>query len=324
MLLIYSFLASTVIAQSLTTTSQPKKLFNTEIQIRVHTRPSSRFVSPITFVSLHHNEELGLRLTKEALPLGGRLIEIVSIRNGTPKRLLSFEYREKTFCVDPNRIFSNAGIEKSLSEIDSDDDRDCQNNADAESREIARSQAVRDEVARFREDMLDIIMPEKRCAPSSRTKSRLCPNEVLVAVHNNTDYKENPGGINAQSFFRLANGVENRDIKYMPKGLEYDYSEAGYLVNSEDLDDFLMVSNRSILKKLLTANGANMNFSVGIQKANPPETHGYLSAYCGRNEINYIVVEAESNFGKSQVERAEERQKAMLKRIIEVYPSVRK
>lgn len=317
-------LVTATTAQSLTTTSQPVTLFDTEVQIRIHSRRSVSWSSPITFVSLHNNEQLGLRLTKAALPVGAKLIEVVSVRNGSPKRLLFFRHEERTLCIDPNRIFSSEGIAKSLKDIDTDDDPECQNNMDSGAREVAQSQKVKDEIARFREDLLDIMLPKKSCSPNGASKRQLCSNEVLVAVHNNTDFLSNPTGINAQSFFKLAKGVRDRAIDYLPDGLEYEYSESGYLVNGEDIDDFLMVSNKALFKKLFNEKDDAINFSIGIQKRSPPEKHGYLSAYCGRNSINYIVVEAESNFVAQANERAEQRQKDMLRRIVEVFPSIKR
>lgn len=105
----------------------PRFLDTTEIQIRVYTNGVQSNLDR-TFVVVHNNEQKGLNAVKEELAkngINGRLVEVVSnftsdenlnlddIRDKNQKRYLYFE--NDKYCIDPNRIYSNVGIEDKLS-----------------------------------------------------------------------------------------------------------------------------------------------------------------------------------------------------------------
>jgi hypothetical protein len=65
----------------------------------------------LTFISLHENEQTAVTAVRHLLQLrGGRLVELRS----RGQRLVSFRLRETEYTFDPNRIFTDVGLEKSL------------------------------------------------------------------------------------------------------------------------------------------------------------------------------------------------------------------
>jgi hypothetical protein len=91
----------------LKTSTQQIRLGETEIQVATTERKGSRF----TYVNLHDDENTGVEAGLEALKLsGGRLVELR--HNG--RRDLAFMLRGEEYRVDPNRIFTPAGIRATL------------------------------------------------------------------------------------------------------------------------------------------------------------------------------------------------------------------
>ncbi|PIR86080.1 protein tyrosine phosphatase [Candidatus Kaiserbacteria bacterium CG10_big_fil_rev_8_21_14_0_10_44_10] len=64
-----------------------------------------------TFVALHENESTSVSAAKKVLRTKGGVL--VELKHGGG-RDLSFRYKGKTYTVDPNRIFTDAGIRKTL------------------------------------------------------------------------------------------------------------------------------------------------------------------------------------------------------------------
>jgi hypothetical protein len=107
-------------------------------------------IAGFTFLSLHQNEQTGVIAARRLISQhGGRLIEV----RQSGQRLLSFSLMGIHYRVDPNRIFTNPGIEKSL-------------------RLYGRfSQPALAAVVRFREELLANILGDHP--------------RLIVAVHNN-------------------------------------------------------------------------------------------------------------------------------------------
>lgn len=83
-------------------------LSSTPVTITVQSYPSS---SPFTFLILHHDEQTAHQASVQfAEQNGGQLI---SIENGN-ERTLSFFVDGKKYTFDPNRVFTDAGIKKTL------------------------------------------------------------------------------------------------------------------------------------------------------------------------------------------------------------------
>lgn len=252
----------------------------------------------ITFVALHHNEQVGLGVVKDAIKAkGGKLIEVVSLRDNKPERFIYFRRadsagKERLLCFDPNRIFSRSGIINTLTTITG---RGCENNLDAKAMAAVRETAVVDEIERFQTELFKMFDPKDR------------KSEVVVAVHNNTNNPDDKtGGISIKSFIKLGDD-------------EYFNNEATYIVQKEDPDDFLMVSNNMLFRALISPVPGINQFSIGIQRQNPEESKGFLSTKCGRLGINYVIVEAEHNFEGSGVNH-NVRQRAMVDRLIDLFP----
>ena len=65
----------------------------------------------VLFINLHHNENTALKAVKQYLSeMGGRLINIQNNR----ERLINFKQKGKSYSFDPNRIYSAAGIDSTI------------------------------------------------------------------------------------------------------------------------------------------------------------------------------------------------------------------
>ncbi len=124
------------------------ELADTKIPIRVSQYGNRR---DIVYVNLHDNEATSVQAARALLEQqGGTLIRI---ENGN-ERMIRFRFRGKKFIVDPNRIFSREGIERSLNE----------------NRCYAPWVVV--EIEKFGQRILDMIPEKISC---------------IVALHNNTE-----------------------------------------------------------------------------------------------------------------------------------------
>ncbi len=286
-------LFSSAHAQGLKFTPVAVKIFDTPVMVNTYentTKPKNL----ITFVSLHHNEQLGLRLVKEEITAkGGKLVEVVSrsILKNEPQRYVHFIYKEFELCVDPNRIFSRTGILASLRKIGKGDEN-CQNNLNAASKLVIEEPEVLNAVDGFQAKLLALFLPKKK-------------DEVLVAVHNN---KRN-GSISARSFLKEGDP-------------EYDNNEALYAVHNESVNDFFMVSTNALFDKLFSNKPGNNRFNIAIQKQHPDEDEGFLSARCANMPVpvNYIIIEAMHRLNNDGDDHAF-RQRQMIDRLIELFPA---
>ncbi len=238
----------------------------------------------LKFVSLHHDEQTGLRIAKEVIARrGGRLFELVSTKNAQPVRYLYFTFRQNEYRIDPNRFFTSAGITKDLRK------RSCGAIVSEGERAVSSCFWQRPlyedlliivpEIQRFSEDLLKMIEPDGE-------------GGALVSVHNNTDRG-----------FSLTS--------YVHGGEEWQTSEKGIFYGKEDTDNFFLVTNEALFKKLVDHDPVSWDFNIVLQKQPPNLDDGSLSIYSGRMDWNYILVEAETYAG--------ERQRQMIERVIETF-----
>lgn len=106
----------------------------------------------LTFINIHENEETSIEAAREHVRLnGGRLIYL----EHSGERNITFSVADTTYRVDPNRIYTDTGIRKTLENLSTYSD--------------SAARAVRS----FRDMLLDIFDVDSL--------------PVVVAVHNNTD-----------------------------------------------------------------------------------------------------------------------------------------
>ncbi|GEM_PF-1576496 len=284
------------------TKTEKLKIFDTEIEVNIY-RVKKKRKNPVTFLAIHHNEQTGLNLAKEAVKeRGGLLVELVSKRNNRPQRNVLFKFKEKSMCVDPNRIFSIDGIKADLlkRKRSTTEDRECESfSEDPRNLTLQEEQTlseIAEGIAKFSEKFLDTFLPKKVCARNQRAERRFCKGELLVAVHNNTDYLINDPNLSIKTYII---GEE-----------EAGPTESVYLVNNEDLDNFFLVTNKRIFHRLLNLYEPEKQFNISIQKQPPIPDDGSLSIKCGRENIDYINIEAQINQGR-------ERQREMIKVVLD-------
>jgi len=284
------------------TKTRKLKLFDTEILVNTY-RVVKKRKNPVTLLAIHHNEQTGLNLAKEAVKTrGGLLVELVSTRNNRPQRNLFFTFKNKTLCIDPNRIFSTDGIKADLLKRKraTIEDRECQSlSEDPKNLTVQEEQDLSEitkEIERFSVNFLDTFLPKKRCVRNQRLQRRLCKGEILVAVHNNSAFDVNDPNLSIKTYII---GEE-----------EAGPTESVYLVNNEDLDNFFLVTNKRLFSRLLNLYDDEKQFNISIQKQPPIPDDGSLSIKCGNEKIDYINIEAEHNQGR-------ERQRAMIKVVLD-------
>ena len=111
------------------------------------------------FIALHDNEFTGLETTKSVLEnMGGLLIKIENAND----RNISFSLDQRSFTFDPNRMFSKAGIRKTLKSFGRSNER-----------------AI-NEVDKFAKRIVQLFPKDPYC---------------IVAIHDNTD-----GGYSANNY----------------------------------------------------------------------------------------------------------------------------
>ena len=104
----------TFIARVPVAAAEPLRITNSDLRlgdstVRIVTTETSS--SGLTFLSLHENEQTSVTAARQIVGRhGGRLIEV----RQQQQRLLSFSVSQGRYRVDPNRIFTDTGIERSL------------------------------------------------------------------------------------------------------------------------------------------------------------------------------------------------------------------
>lgn len=115
----------------------------------------------ITYINLHSDEETSVEAARKILEKGdGKLIRILNNR----KRNISFRLNNEVYAVDPNRIFSRIGIERTLKATKNS------------------SPGAVNEVEKFANALLALISKDAKC---------------VIALHNNTE-----GGLAISSYMK--------------------------------------------------------------------------------------------------------------------------
>ncbi|MEZ5427669.1 MAG: hypothetical protein R2747_15480 [Pyrinomonadaceae bacterium] len=241
-------------------------LGETEVTINVYENEGKA----ITFFAPHHNEQTGLNLAREFIDKnGGRLVEIESIsETGAPRRNLFFKVGERSFQVDPNRIYTANG------------------------RSCALPEELRPMAEHFSENLLKVIF-----APDG--KSLRSGERFLVAIHNNADISgrvtDKESDLSAFGYIR---SIGSGPLK---NGAFEDQADGVYLSNFEiDPDNFIFLSTPKYLGYF-----AELGFNVVVQKpafklgsSECRIDDGSLSVYSGQNSIPYICLEADTDSGR--------------------------
>ena len=124
------------------------QLADTKIPIRVSQYGERH---DIVYVNLHDNEATSVQAARSLLEQQGGIL--IRIENSN-ERMIRFRFRGKKFIVDPNRIFSKEGIERSLNE------------------NKCYAVWVVEEIEKLGQRILDLIPEKISC---------------IVALHNNTE-----------------------------------------------------------------------------------------------------------------------------------------
>ena len=143
------------------------RIGETEIGVATIDRPGARYV----YINLHDDENTSVEAVQDVLKgFGGRLVEL---RHGGV-RIVAFKLQGKEYRVDPNRIFTPAGVRATLA------------------RQSQYSENAAHAVKRFAEELLMLY--------------RIDRADALIALHNNT-----PGMYSALSY--AAGGRYARDAE---------------------------------------------------------------------------------------------------------------
>lgn len=258
------------------------RLGETKVKINVYEKRGSA----ITFVALHHNEQLSIKVAKEMIAKkGGRLIELESFDEaGKPSRRLKFEFEKAFYTIDPNRIFTQNG-------------RICD-----------YSPIVVPVIKAFADKLLKLVL-----APNNK---RLRKGEkFIVALHNNQNI-DDPGRSESEKENDLTalSFINGGSVQHPLIG-RYAAQAAGVFVSNiePDEDNFIFVSEPNYLDFF-----ADKGFHVVLQKpaeklktADCAINDGSLSIYFGQRGLPYINLEADRDNGA-------ERQTQMLTAIYEL------
>jgi hypothetical protein len=242
-------------------------LGETTVRINVYEKKGAA----ITFFSPHHNEREARIAAREAVERnGGRFVELESFdEQGAPARRLRFQFRGKSYSLDPNRIFTENG-------------RRCAGFAP----EAAPS------IESFARALLDLVL--------ASGGERLREGErFLVAIHNNMDVdsrnaRDRAGDLTASAFVRDAGA------RSCARGAFHEQAAGVYLSNAEDDEDNFVILSTPRLVGFFASEG----FNVVVQKAAAAlrvescgVDDGSLSVYAALRDIHYVCLEADAQSG---------------------------
>ncbi len=215
--------------------------------------------SKFVFCNLHDDENTSVEAAESVLSDDhGRLIEI----RHTGKRNCAFSLAGKKFALDPNRIFTAAGVEATLAahSNESPDEEAAQHTPE---QTLVNPRAIA-AVKQFADELLGVM----------------CLDEVdaVVALHNNTDAR-----YSAASY--LQGNVYAKD------------AEDVFIAKGSDADDFLFVTERPLFESF-----KSRGLNVVLQNNSTVTDDGSLSVYCGKKGKAYINVEAEHGHLAQQID----------------------
>lgn len=248
--------------------TQTLALGDSTVKVNVYQKKGAN----VTFVSPHHNEQIAVRLARQAIErAGGRLVEIESLdENGNGQRRLNFSFKGMSYSLDPNRIFTENG-------------RQC----------AAFAPEIELLVKNFADSLLKIIFAD---GVKLRTGERF-----LVAIHNNRDVDERVD-VAEKSNDLTALGFARQFVTTNLAQTEFQYQVEGvYLSNAEDdADNFVFVSTPTMLPFFV-----DEGFNVVLQKSaaklaikNCSIDDGSLSVFAGLKNVPYINLEADAKHGE--------------------------
>jgi hypothetical protein len=258
---------------------QTLRLGETKIKVNIYQKRGSS----VTFVALHHNEQISINIAKKFVEKrGGRLIELEALNeDGKPTRRLKFEFNNNSYSLDPNRIFTDNG-------------RTCGNPS-----------AVVPEIKMFADALLKIILP-----PDGRKLRN--GEKFLISLHNNQNIDdqsrnqmEKERDLTAFSF------IKGGKTQHPLLGQYQAQADGIFISNVEtDEDNFIFLARPTYLSYF-----ASKGFHVVLQKPaaklKTPDCEtddGSLSVYFGQRNLSYIGLEADKDNG-------EERQTQMMEAI---------
>jgi len=181
-----------------TEVNYPYILGSTMINITVYTQPSRKqsqhlAIPSYSFINLHENENTSVVAAKTLIyQKGGG--SIVFLQHGGT-RDITFEFHGKTYSIDPNRMFTWAGLEANLQPFDSE--------AAAAVTEFAQTLL---EIYQF--DALPIILALHNNSPSYSALDYLPGGpyaEDASKVHIGRNF-------NPRDFFFISNGIEGNHL----------------------------------------------------------------------------------------------------------------
>lgn len=286
------------------------------IEIRIYTKKAnSIFQRNRTFIVVHNNEEKGLNAVKEVFlesGYGGRLIQVVSNYKsgftnfkepGNERRYLYFG--DGKYCVDPNRIYTEAGRLKALQSI-------------GKRRDEGRTAPICEgtpydlktlgKLKEFADQLLEII---------KHNEDKTEQYSFIVGVHNNDKNK-------------------SLNIAFWLSGEEQDTAVGvigtNYIGTDKKLtrDDFILVSNKLLFQKFFDArNPFNLNIALQqpIEYLLSPDVKdnlddGSMSIYFGTTKVSntnfpysYMNIEAGGK-SKDEEDASKKWQKDMIKKTI--------
>ena len=138
----------------------PVSIGNTIVNINIYGKQPPRIV----FFNMHDNENTAVEAGKEIIQnYGGYLVELA----GTGERLISFSLDDQKYTFDPNRIYTENGVKKTLE------------------RYSQYSEAAHREIRRFVDTLFQYLFIDDM--------------KIMVALHNNTEERYSlesymPGG----------------------------------------------------------------------------------------------------------------------------------
>ena len=183
----------------------------------------------ISFINLHRNESISVDQSKNVL-FSIQKFSVVEIgHSGT--RNVNFKYKNKTYEIDPNRIFSKGGIKKTLLEY----------NGKIENTLLLE---LVDLVDKFAQNYISKYINGKK---------------VIIALHNNTPNKTKSDGYSIYSY-------EKGGSEYEKGNTDKTIADNPHINSKQDMDDFFVTNRKEYFDAFVTK-----GYNVVLQSKNPEE-----------------------------------------------------
>lgn len=218
----------------------------------------------VTLISLHDKENTAIEAYK-MLPKEIKL-NLLELKHNEKERNVFFNYNGVNFNFDPNRIFTEKGIDSTL----------ISNNI---GKKITKELIA--EVTRFSKQLLSAIKKSKK-------------GEYIIAAHNNNDGKEGKGSVSILNY----SSKDHLDSK--------DIDEVHLSTSGMDEDDFVLVTQKSdfdffksrdvnvaLYKTKPTDNDGSMSFyciTHNIPYINIEAQHGHIKEQTELIKMTYKLL----------------------------------